>query len=89
MFLKVDACSPGWSDAQAGETFASARRTVFSVRQRFVEQGLEAALMRIPRERPSRDRLLDGDKQARLVQIAPAKSSGVGAVSRWTAPKRH
>jgi hypothetical protein len=82
VLLKVDASGPDWSDEQAGEAFACAPRTVFSIRQRFVEQGLEAALMRKPRERPSRERLLDGDKQARLVQIAC--SAPPPGRARWT-----
>ena len=82
VLLKVDASGPDWSDAQAGEAFACAPRTVFSIRQRFVEQGLEAALMRKPRERPSRECLLDGDKQARLVQIAC--SAPPPGRARWT-----
>ena len=44
VLLKVDAAGPDWSDEQAGEAFECAPRTVFSIRQRFVEQGLEAAL---------------------------------------------
>jgi transposase len=70
VLLKVDSAGPDWSDERAGEAFGCAPRTVFSIRQRFVEHGLEAALLRKPRERPSREPLLDGEKQARLVQIA-------------------
>ena len=82
MLLKVDAAGPDWSDEQAGETFACGPHTVFSIRQRFVEQGFEAALARKPRERPSREPLLDGDKQARLVQIAC--SAPPPGRARWT-----
>ena len=82
VLLKVDASGPNWSDEQAGEAFACAPRTVFSIRQRFVEQGLDAALTRKRRERPSREPLLDGDKQARLVQIACSEPPPRRA--RWT-----
>jgi hypothetical protein len=44
--LKVDAAGANWSNEQAAEAFACAPRAVLSIRQRFVEQGLEAALMR-------------------------------------------
>jgi len=80
--LKVDAAGADWSDEQAAEAFACAPRTVFSIRQRFVEQGLEAALQRKPRESPSRELLLDGELQARLVQIACSEPPPGQA--RWT-----
>ena len=40
------------------------------VRQRFVEQGLEAALVRKKQDRPSRQRKLDGAAEARLIALA-------------------
>ena len=40
------------------------------VRQRFVEHGLEAALVRKKQERPSRQRKLDGRAEARLIALA-------------------
>ena len=70
VLLKVDADGPNWSDEQAAEAFECAPRTVFSIRERFVELGLDAALTRKQRARLSREALLDGEKQARLVQIA-------------------
>jgi transposase len=44
--------------------------TVERVRQRFVEQGLDAALNRKPRERPGREPKLDGRAEARLIAVA-------------------
>jgi len=37
VLLKVDANGPNWSDEQAAEAFCCAPRTVFTVRERFVE----------------------------------------------------
>lgn len=82
VLLKVDADGPNWSDEQAAEAFGCAPRTVFSIRQRFVEQGLEAALARKKRERPACEPILDGEKQARLVQIACSEPPEGRA--RWT-----
>lgn len=82
VLLKVDANGPDWSDGQAAEAFSCAPRTVFTVRERFVEQGLEAALERKKRERPPTEPILDGQKEARLLQIAcsePPQGHG-----RWT-----
>ena len=43
--------------------------TVRNVRQRFVEQGPEAALARKPQEQPSRQRVLDGSQEAHLIAL--------------------
>jgi len=82
VLLKVDADGPAWDDEQAGEVFGCVPRTVFSIRQRFVEQGLEAALERKKREHPACEPILDGEKQARLVQIACSEPPPGRA--RWT-----
>lgn len=68
MLLKIDADGPNWSEAKAAEAFNCSPRTVFNIRQRFVELGLEAALERKTRESPPRARILDGE--APLVRIA-------------------
>ncbi|MCB2263596.1 MAG: IS630 family transposase, partial [Candidatus Thiosymbion ectosymbiont of Robbea hypermnestra] len=82
VLLKVDANGPNWRDVQAAEAFSCTSRTVAMLRQRFVAQGLEAALGRKKRERPARAPRLDGEPEARLIQIAcSAPPSGR---ARWT-----
>jgi transposase len=44
--------------------------TVERVRQRFVEQGLDAAVDRKHRERPAREIKLDGRAEAQLIALA-------------------
>jgi transposase len=72
ILLKADANTdgPDWSDACIADAFSCHTSTVVNVRRRFVEQGLEAALLRKKREQPPRERILDGEAEARLVQIA-------------------
>lgn len=70
VLLKTDADGPNWTDAQTASAFSCTSQTVFNIRQRFVEHGLDAALERKRRAHPPRTPLLDGDKQARLLQIA-------------------
>jgi len=82
VLLKIDADGPKWSDVQAAEAFSCAPRTVFTLRQRLVEQGLEAALERKKRNRPPRPPILDGEKEARLIQLANSKPPP--GHSRWT-----
>ncbi len=73
---------PVLNGQQAAEAFACSARTVFSIRQRLVEEGLEAALTRKKRERPPIEPLLDGEKEARLLQIACSRPPAGRA--RWT-----
>lgn len=82
VLLKVDAEGPNWSDEQAAEAFSCAPRSVFTVRERFVERGLEAALERKKQTRPSREPILDGEKEARLIQLACSEPPPGHA--RWT-----
>jgi len=80
--FKVDADGPNWSNAQAVEAFSCTTRTVSSLRQRFVEQGLEVALARKKQARPSREPILDGEREACLIQLACSEPpAGHG---RWT-----
>ena len=70
--LHADAApgGPAWTDQRIAEAVALGRATVERIRQRFVEQGLEAALGRKPQDRPSRPRKLDGRAEARLIALA-------------------
>ena len=72
ILLKADAApdGPAWPDARIAEAVEVNVTTVERVRQRFVEQGLGAALVRKKQDRPSRPRKLDGAAEARLVALA-------------------
>jgi transposase len=72
ILLKADATEggPGWDDQRIAEATEVSSDTVARVRQRFVEQGLEAALARKKQDRPSRERKLDGRAEARLIALA-------------------
>ena len=82
ILLAVDGDGPGWSDQQTAWAYHCHLNTVKNVRQRFVEQGLDAALHRKRQEWPSRQRILDGEKEARL--IALACSEAPEGRTRWT-----
>jgi hypothetical protein len=72
ILLKADAApgGPAWTDTRIAEAVEVNRTTVEQVRQRFVEQGLPAALVRKKQDRPSRERKLDGAGEARLIALA-------------------
>ena len=72
ILLKADAAEggPAWPDGRIAEALEVGDATIERVRQRFVEQGLEAALVRKRQARPSRERALDGRAEARLIALA-------------------
>lgn len=69
ILLKADQGDKGeaWTDAEIAQALEVAPKTVFNVRRRWVEEGLEAALNRKKQEHPSRRRKLDGKAEAKLV----------------------
>ena len=83
MLLKanVGQAGPGWSDEKIAEAFEVGPSTIHRLRQRLVEEGFEATLLRKPKVR-HRAPKLDGEKEARLVALAcsgPPKGR-----ARWT-----
>ena len=83
VLLKADESpgGPGLSDAQIVEAVEVSRNTVCRVRERFVEQGLEAALVRKPAAR-AYARKLDGRGEAHLVALACSRPPE--GRKRWT-----
>jgi hypothetical protein len=82
ILLKADANGPAWTDVKIAESFAVSVNTVLGVRQRLVEQGLEAALTRKQQQRPSRTPRLDGESEARLIALRCGAPPAGHA--RWT-----
>lgn len=82
ILLSVDMEGPGWSDKQSAVAFHCSPNTVRNVRQRLVEEGLEAALNRKKQSYPSRKRLLDGVGEARLIALGCSRPPENH--NRWT-----
>ena len=84
VLLKADvgAAGPGWADLKIAEALDVGERTIEALRQRCVEEGLDAALDRKPQCRPSRQRVLDGAQEAQLVALCCGKAPAGQA--RWT-----
>src|SRR5512135_1229752 len=72
ILLKADQADgdPAWPDERIAEALDVGLSTIARVRQRFVEHGLEAALGHKCQDRPSRQRILDGRAEARLIALA-------------------
>jgi transposase len=81
LLLKTDVDGPNWPDRQIADAFAVGMSTLHRLRQRCVEDGLEAALTR-PSPVRTKPRKLDGAQEARLVALACSQAPE-GRVS-WT-----
>lgn len=82
ILLNIDVNGPGWTDEQAASAFRCHRNTVANLRQRLVEQGLEAALQRKPQQTPSRQPVCDGDSEAKLMALRCGEPPE--GYARWT-----
>jgi transposase len=82
ILMAIDANGQGWTNKKTAEAYRCHSNTVLNIGQRFVEQGFEAAMDRKKQEAPSRECLLDGEKEARL--IAVACSAPPEGRSKWT-----
>jgi transposase len=71
VLLKADASpgGPAWTDGAIADALDVSRATVERLRERFVEEGLDAALVR-KQGRASRERIFDGAAEARLIALA-------------------
>jgi len=57
-------------DTDICEALGCGMATVQRIRRRFVEEGLEASLERKKQRRPSRERIIDGKAEAKLISLA-------------------
>ena len=82
MLLKADADGPAWDDAKISEAIGCRTRTVENVRQAFVLEGFEGALVRKKRATPPTPKLLDGAGEAKWIAMRLGKPpAGYG---HWT-----
>ncbi len=84
ILLKADQAegSPAYTDAEIAEALDVSPKTVFNIRQKWVELGLEQTLERRPQQTPSRQPKLDGKAEAKLIACScgPAPEGR----SKWT-----
>jgi len=73
---------PAWTVSDTSEALGVTNRTVEHLKKRFVEDGLEAAIERKPRETPPREVIFDGGFEARLIALACSKAPK--GHQRWT-----
>ena len=76
---------PNWTVARVAEALGVATRTIERLKQRFVEEGLAAALQRKQRRCPPRQVTFDGAFEARLIALACSQTPA-GTMSLDRAP---
>ncbi len=69
VLLKADADGPNWTDKKIAEAFFCRTKTVENIRQRLVTDGFEIALNGKKRETPPRQKLLDGEQEAKVIAL--------------------
>jgi transposase len=84
ILLKADQVEggPAWSDERIAEAFKVSVATAERVRQRFVEEGLEAALRPYRTGTRLYTRKLDGAQEAHLIALACSRP--LDGHARWT-----
>ena len=69
ILLKADADGPRWTDRKIAEAFSCRTQTVEGIRQRLVTEGFETVLNGVKRDQPPRQKLLDGEQEAKLIAL--------------------
>lgn len=84
ILLKADVSvdGNGWSDERIAEALETSVSTVCRIRRRLVEDGLATAINRKRREHPPISPIFDGEKEARLIQLACSQPPAGHA--RWS-----
>jgi transposase len=82
LLCDAGADGPAWNVSDVATALGVTSRAIEHLKKRFVEDGLEAALERKPREKPTREVTFDGAFEARL--IALACSDAPEGRRRWT-----
>jgi hypothetical protein len=82
VLLKADADGPDWTDAKIAGAFGCRTQTVENIRERFVTQGFEVTLNGQPHLKPPREKLLDGEQEAKV--IAMRLGSPPPGFSNWS-----
>jgi hypothetical protein len=82
LLCDAGADGPAWNVADVATALGVTSRAIEHLKKRFVEEGLEAALDRKPREKPPREVVFDGAFEARLITLAC--SDAPEGHRRWT-----
>ena len=69
VLLKADVDGPNWTDMRIAEAFSCRTKTVENIRQRLVTDGFAITLNGKKRETPPRQKVLDGEQEAKVIAL--------------------
>jgi hypothetical protein len=69
ILLKADANGPNWPHHQIAEAYLCRLKTVSNVCKSLVERGFEVTLNGKKRDKPPREKLLDGKQEAKIIAL--------------------
>jgi DNA-directed RNA polymerase sigma subunit (sigma70/sigma32) len=69
ILLKADIEGSNWTDERIAEAFGCRTKTVENIRRRLVEKGFEETLNGALREKPPKEKRLDGEQEARVIAL--------------------
>jgi len=69
VLLMADADGPNWTDKKIAEAVSCRTKTVENIRQRLVTEGFEIVLNGKQREEPPRQKVLDGEQEAKVIAL--------------------
>jgi hypothetical protein len=69
VLLMADADGPNWTDKKIAEAVSCRTKTVENIRQRFVTESFEIAFNGKERETPPRQKVLDGEQEAKVIAL--------------------
>ena len=73
ILLKADADRSAWTDAKISEAFGCRTKTIENIRQRLVEHGFRQTLDGKKRSQPPRQKVLDGEQEAKIIALRLGK----------------
>lgn len=82
ILLNIDINGQAWTDEEAAIAFSCHPNTIANLRERLVKVGLEGSLERQPRKTPPRQRVCDGEAEAKLIALRCGEPP-LG-LARWT-----
>lgn len=82
ILLTADTSGPAWGDEKIAQAFSVSVSTIERIRQRFVKQGMDNALVRKKQAYPSNPPRFDGAAEARLIALSCSKPPE--GYSRWS-----
>lgn len=82
ILLKADINGPNWTDQKIADAFSCRTKTVENIRERLVTQGFALTLNGKKRPSPPREKLLNGEQEAKIIALRLGEAPA--GFANWT-----